>query len=160
MLLSSLHICNYVEHIIMPIFLSQQYIKSEIIMHLLNFTNSHQVLMLLAPIIIWSIWATRCTRVFSANKRPPRESIKLIWHTLITTLRARIWADWWNGWCCRTNEAEFKKTVVYYTDGCKNWNGYTMVVHSTKMVVPPLIRWKRGVNVMGYIENGHVGYWM
>ena len=45
--------------------------------------------MLLAPIIIWSIWTTRCTRVFSANKRPPTESIKLIWHTLITTLRAQ-----------------------------------------------------------------------
>ena len=45
--------------------------------------------MLLAPIIIWSIWTTRCTKVFSANKRPPIESIKLIWHTLITTPRAQ-----------------------------------------------------------------------
>ena len=45
--------------------------------------------MLLAPIVIWNIWTVRCTRVFSANKRPPTESIKLIWHTLITTLRAQ-----------------------------------------------------------------------
>ena len=44
--------------------------------------------MLLAPIVIWNIWTARCTRVFSANKRPPAESIKLIWHALITTLRA------------------------------------------------------------------------
>ena len=45
--------------------------------------------LLLAPIIIWSIWIVRCIKVFSANKRPPIESIKLIWHTLITTLRAQ-----------------------------------------------------------------------
>ena len=45
--------------------------------------------MLLAPITIWHIWTARCTRVFSAHKRPPAESIKLIWHTLITTLRAQ-----------------------------------------------------------------------
>ena len=48
-----------------------------------------QIWMLLAPIIIWSIWMARCTKVFSANKRPPTKSIKLIWHTLITTLRAQ-----------------------------------------------------------------------
>ena len=34
--------------------------------------------MLPAPIIIWSILTTICTRVLSANKRPPAESIKLI----------------------------------------------------------------------------------
>ena len=45
--------------------------------------------MLLAPITIWCIWTTRCTMVFSAHKRPPNESIKLTWHTLITTLRAQ-----------------------------------------------------------------------
>ena len=45
--------------------------------------------MLLAPITIWHIWTARCNRVFSAHKRPPAESIKLIWHTLITTLRAQ-----------------------------------------------------------------------
>ena len=45
--------------------------------------------MLLAPIIIWSIWTTRCTRVFSTNKQPPVESIKLIWHISITILRAQ-----------------------------------------------------------------------
>ena len=45
--------------------------------------------MLIAPIIIWKIWTARYTRVFSANKRPPAESIKLIWHMLITTLRAQ-----------------------------------------------------------------------
>ena len=44
---------------------------------------------LLVPITIWCIWTTRCTRVFSANKRPHVESIKLIWHTIITTLRAQ-----------------------------------------------------------------------
>ena len=44
---------------------------------------------LLAPITIWCIWTTRCTMVFSTNKRPPTELIKLIWHTLITTLRAQ-----------------------------------------------------------------------
>ena len=45
--------------------------------------------MLLAPITIWCIWTTRCSRVFSAHKRPPAESIKLMWHTIITTLRAQ-----------------------------------------------------------------------
>ena len=30
---------------------------------------------------------TRCTMLFLANKCPPTESIKLTWHTLITTLR-------------------------------------------------------------------------
>ena len=45
-------------------------------------------------------------------------------------IEGTIWADWWNRWCCRTNEAEFRKTLVYYTDGCINWNGYTMAVRS------------------------------
>ena len=31
--------------------------------------------MLLAPIIIWSIWTVRCAWVFSTSKRPPTESI-------------------------------------------------------------------------------------
>ena len=44
---------------------------------------------LLAPITIWCIWTRRCTEVLSTNKHPPVESIKLIWHTLITTLRAQ-----------------------------------------------------------------------
>ena len=49
-------------------------------------------------------------------------------------IEGTIWADWWNRWCCRTNEAEFRKTLVYYTDGCRNWNGYTMAVRSTQVV--------------------------
>ena len=28
-------------------------------------------------------------KLFSAHKRPPAESIKLMWHTLITTIRAQ-----------------------------------------------------------------------
>ena len=44
---------------------------------------------MLAPITIWRIWTTRRTKVFSTKKRLPTKSIKLIWHTLITTLRAQ-----------------------------------------------------------------------
>ena len=77
---------------------------------------------LLAPITIWCISTTRCTRIFSAHKRPPTESIKLMWHTLITTLRAQYER------IAGIDDAEFSKAVVYYTDGRSKWNRYTMEV--------------------------------
>ena len=68
------------------------------------------------------IWTTRCTRIFSAHKRPP-ESIKLIQHTLISTLRAQ-----YERIASTDDAAEYSKAVVYYIDGRNKWNGYTMEV--------------------------------
>ena len=87
--------------------------------------------MLIAPIIIWCIWMARSTKVFSANKRPLAESIKLIWHTPITTLRLNFRKCW-----CTTPMAAKNGMDIQWQYVVPRW------------LFPPPISWKRGVNKM------------
>ena len=40
-------------------------------------------------------------------------------------------------WIDGFNMAEFQKTLVYYINGDRKWNGYPMAIRCTQMVVPP-----------------------
>ena len=113
---------------------------------------------LLALITIWCIWTTSCTKVFSAHKHPPVESIKLIWHTLITTLRAQYERIDGTNDVAELMRLNFRKrrctTPMTTTNGMDILWKYEV----PRWLFPPPISWTRSVKEIscGIVNVGEV----
>ena len=109
---------------------------------------------LLAPIIIWCISTTRCTRVYSANKHPLVESIKLIWHTIITTMRAQYERIDGTDDASELMRLNFRKRWCTTPMATTNRMDIQWQYVVPRWLFPTPISWKRAW------MRCHAGYWM
>ena len=103
---------------------------------------------LLAPITIWCISTTRCTRIFSAHKRPPAESIKLMWHTIITTLRAQYERIAGSDDVAELMRLNFRKRWCTTPMAATNGMDIQWKYEVPRWLFPPPMSWTRGVKEM------------